>query len=171
MQEDGVNGKQKNGLSNYCAPTPRNTGLWSLNQIWLEDNKKGMSTECVSELQQVSVAKNVLRVHILLHRLEHAEPHAGHALFHPFLPQFSHCEREREREREIEQTCASGCKRWMMDVVGWVALLKRWDVLHDVIYGEQQTIKLIMLPVLPAEREKNSSSLCLSVGLLLSFSD
>lgn len=26
-QEDGVNGKQKNGLSNYCAPTPRNTGL------------------------------------------------------------------------------------------------------------------------------------------------
>ncbi len=58
-----------------------------------------MNTECVSELQQVSVAKNVLRVHILLHRLEHAEPHAGHALFHPFLPQFSHCERERERER------------------------------------------------------------------------
>lgn len=82
-----------------------------------------MNTQCVSALQQVSVAKNVLRVHILLHRLEHAEPHAGHALFHPFLPQFSHC--ERERERGVEQTCASGCKRWMMDVVGWVALLKR----------------------------------------------
>lgn len=89
----------------------------------------------VIELQQVSVAKNVLRVHILLHRLEHAEPHAGHALFHPFLPEFSHCERERGREglsRRVWQTagrewlsCASGCKQWMMDVVGWAALLKR----------------------------------------------
>lgn len=148
-------------------------------------------TQSVSELQQVSAAKNVLRVHVLLHRLEHAEPHAGHALFHPFLPEFSHCERKRERERgglsrRARQTagrewlsCASGCKHWMMDVVGWAALLKRWDVLHDVIYGEQQTIKLIMLPALPAEREvpRQSVSACrvsssaLSVCLLLSRSD
>lgn len=72
--------------------TQEEYGLWCLNQYWVHHWKQ----ISVVKLQQVSASKNVPRVHVLLHRLQHAETHAGHALFHPFLPEFPHWERERE---------------------------------------------------------------------------
>lgn len=41
-------------------------------------------------LQEVSVAKYVVGVHIVLYRLEHAQTNVGDSLPHPLLPQLAH---------------------------------------------------------------------------------
>lgn len=42
------------------------------------------------QLEEVSVAEDVIWVHVVLDRLEHPHADAGDALSHPLLPKFPH---------------------------------------------------------------------------------
>lgn len=51
-----------------------------------EDKK--VENKARSKLEEVSVAENVIWVHIILDGLEHPDTQAGDALLHPLLPKF-----------------------------------------------------------------------------------
>lgn len=112
---------------------------------------KKQKTEVV--LQEVSAAKYVVGVHVVLYGLEHAQTHAGDSLPHPLLPQLAHWKREREREsgcmwQTVVSTsilCEWESKQGVMDVFmgGWNAggtLLKHWEMFCMVWFMESSRL-------------------------------